>query len=451
MMKTMRNHNLKHLDKNIIKLLEKRESFTENSNVQTLLKELKSIYEKQRFGLLGRTLGHSYSKELHEQFTNYSYEYFEVEPEDLENFLKDQSISGFNVTIPYKSTIMPYLDVVSKEAEEIGAVNTVIRKNNKLYGYNTDIYGFKMTLKKMNFSMRNQRVLILGNGASSKMVELLLKKEGAKSITKVSRNTENSYEDIQKWHHYNYIINTTPVGMFPNNGEKLVDLKDFKYLKGVVDLVYNPLRTALILQAHELGIPAIGGLYMLVGQGVKAMEYFSNEKSLSLNEIYNFFLKQKENIVLVGMPGSGKSTIARKVGEKLNRPVIDTDHLIRERYGPINDIILKDLNHFRNLESKIIKEVGKKSGVIIATGGGSVLREKNYEPLKQNGMIFFLERRTDRLSTRNRPISQRSNLNDLYSERLPLYQRYADKTLVNRNFKKIIYQMIEVFYEYFGD
>lgn len=449
-MKVMTN-NLKKLDQKIIQFLKKREEISKNEKVSELILELEKKMKKNRYGLLGRTLGHSYSKELHEQFSNYQYEYFEVEPEDLKDFLKEDSISGFNVTIPYKEKILPFLDHLSPEAREIGAVNTVVRKNGKLTGYNTDLYGFQKTLEKMNFNMKGQRVLILGDGGSAKTVRSFLEKEEPKALVNITRTGENTYEDLQKFHHYNYIINTTPVGMFPKTGEQLVDLKDFPYIKGVVDLVYNPLRTALILQAKELGIPAIGGLYMLVGQGVKAMEYFSGEKTLTLDEIYQFFLKQKENIVLVGMPGSGKSTIARKVGEKLNRKVIDTDHLIRERYGPINDIILKDLNRFRELESQIIREVGEKSGVIIATGGGAVLREENYAPLKQNGMIFFLERRTDRLSTRNRPISQRSNLNDLYQERLPKYQKFADRTLVNRNFKQIIYQMIEVFYEYSSD
>lgn len=444
-------NNLKELDQKIIQFLKKREEISKNEKVSELILELEKKMKKNRYGLLGRTLGHSYSKELHEQFSNYQYEYFEVEPEDLKDFLKEGSISGFNVTIPYKEKVLPFLDHLSPEAREIGAVNTVVRKNGKLTGYNTDLYGFQKTLEKMNFNMKGQRVLILGDGGSAKMVRSFLEKEEPKALVNITRTGENTYEDLQKFHHYNYIINTTPVGMFPKTGEQLVDLKDFPYIKGVVDLVYNPLRTALILQAEELGIPAIGGLYMLVGQGVKAMEYFSGEKTLTLDEIYQFFLKQKENIVLVGMPGSGKSTIARKVGEKLNRQVIDTDHLIRERYGPINDIILKDLNRFRELESQIIREVGEKSGVIIATGGGAVLREENYAPLKQNGMIFFVERRTDRLSTRNRPISQRSNLNDLYQERLPKYQRFADRTLVNRNFKQIIYQMIEVFYEYSSD
>ncbi|MDO5715801.1 MAG: shikimate kinase [Tissierellia bacterium] len=401
-----------------------------------------------RYGLLGKNLSHSYSKIIHEEYLNTKYDYFDCKEKEIPKFLKDQSIGGFNVTQPYKTTIISYLDEISDEAKAIGCVNTVIRRNNKLYGYNTDMEGFIYGIKSAGFSMKNKNIVILGNGATSKTVYRALRILGANTIVKLTRNSRIKYKDAHRYSDFDFIINTTPVGMYPRNGKSLIDLNLFPHLEGVIDVIYNPHRTKLLLDAEKKGIKTLDGLPMLVAQAVYASFLFKGTKGISPKSILKKMRCATENLVIVGMPGSGKSSLGRKIARKMNRPFIDTDKEVYKKYGNINHIILNDgVDVFRKYEREIIEEVGKKTGCVIATGGGSVLTKENYEPLKQNGTIFFIERKISYLSKKNRPISQRSNLYEMYKERLPLYRAYADITLTNRSFRHCVDDMIGAFYE----
>lgn len=400
-------------------------------------------------GLLGRKLGHSYSPAIHGMLSDYSYELFEREPEQLEDFLLHGDWNGINVTIPYKKSVLPYCRELSPLAKEIGSVNTIVRRpDGSLFGDNTDAYGFESLVKKSGIDVRGKKALVLGSGGASVTVVAVLKRLGAGSITVISRSGEDNYDNLQKHADARIIVNTTPLGMYPNNGQAAVDLKTFPDCEGVLDAVYNPARTALLLQAERLGIPCAGGLYMLVAQAKRACEIFigSSIPDSEPVRIEKAMSARMQNIILIGMPSSGKSTIAAALGEKLGRPVYEADALIEEEAGMDIPAIFAGHGeeYFRKLETQVLRKLGAMSGAIISTGGGCVTREENYEPLHQNGRMVWLLRDTDKLDKTGRPISLRSDLNELYARREPMYARFADlKADNNGSIEDTLAQILE--------
>lgn len=364
-----------------------------------------------KYGLIGEKLSHSFSKPIHESIGDYTYEIKEIKKDELDSFMKEKSFHGINVTIPYKSQVIPYLDYISEDAKKIGAVNTVVCREGRLYGYNTDFGGMRALIEKAEFDFCGAKVLILGSGGTSKTARAVCESLKAKSIITVSRGGEVNYENVLFLHgDCDYIVNTTPCGMYPNNDSIAIDPTEFKNLKGIVDVVYNPLETALVRKGKENGIKGVTGLYMLVAQAVLACEIFTGE-ALNVKEItdrvFSKIKKEKQNIVLIGMPGCGKSTIGKALSKISGRPFIDTDDMIKEKHGDISEIFSNySEGYFRDRESEEVKEAAKKSGYIIATGGGAILRQENIDALKQNGVIFFLNRPIeDIIPTSDRPLS----------------------------------------------
>lgn len=382
------------------------------------------------YGLLGEHLPHSFSPQIHLALGNHDYNLFEVAPENLEAFMKEHNFKGINVTIPYKKAVIPYLDVVSTEAQKIGAVNTITVRDGKLYGDNTDYFGFVYMLEKSGISVKGKKTVVLGGGGASATVQAVLHDFGAKEVIVVDLNTENNYQNLYLHYDGEIIVNTTPVGMYPNNLKSLVNLDDFKNLSGVLDVVYNPLKTKLILDAEERNIPCSAGLSMLVAQAKKAHEIFFDTKipTSVCEKIENILKKQMCNIVLIGMAGCGKSTIGKVLAEKLNKELVDTDQMIENVENmPIPEIIEKFGEvHFRNCENAAVILAGREKECIIATGGGVVTRVENYNPLKQNGIIVFINRDADLLPTNGRPLSQMHGVKALYEKRMPLYRQFAD-------------------------
>ena len=400
-------------------------------------------------GLLGRKLGHSYSPAIHSMLSDYSYELFEREPEQLKDFLLHGDWDGINVTIPYKKTVLPYCRELSPLAKEIGSVNTIVRRpDGSLFGDNTDAYGFESLVKKSGIEVRGKKALVLGSGGASVTVVAVLKRLGAASVTVISRSGEDNYDNIRKHADAKIIVNTTPLGMYPNNGQAAVDLKAFPNCEGVLDVVYNPARTALLLQAESLGIAHAGGLYMLVAQAKRSSEIFTGSSipDSETERIEKLLSAQMQNIILIGMPSSGKSTIAAALGKELGRPVYEADALIEEEAGMDIPAIFAahGEDYFRKLETQVLKKLGALSGAVISTGGGSVTREENYAPLHQNGRIIWLLRDTDKLDKTGRPVSLRSDLNELYARREPMYARFADlKADNNGNIEDTLVQIME--------
>ncbi len=388
-----------------------------------------------RFGLLGRKLGHSYSPQIHSLLGDYEYPLYEKEPEEIEEFLTSDSFDGMNVTIPYKEDVMPYMSQLSETARKIGSVNTVKRlPDGTLYGDNTDYYGFSYMLESAGFDVKDKKVIVLGNGGASKTAVCVCRDKGAKEVTVISRRSEtDNYTNISKHSDADYIINTTPVGMYPNNGESPIDLSIFTDCKGVADLIYNPSKTQLLLDAEKLSIPYVNGLTMLCAQAVKAAEIFTNQEfdAAKATEITKKLEQQMLNIVLVGMPGCGKSTAAKNLAVILGREVIDTDELIKANEGrEIPEIFKTDgEEYFRNAETTAVKQAGKQSSKIIATGGGAILRDENKATLKQNSVVVFLKRDISQLDTEGRPLSQSNPLEEMYKKRLPHYEAVCDITV----------------------
>ena len=389
-----------------------------------------------KYGLIGEHLGHSYSREIHAQVADYDYELCEVAPEELDSFLRKAEFRAINVTIPYKQSVIPYLSYISPQAESIGAVNTVVNRDGKLWGYNTDFAGMEALIARMGLSLRGKKVLILGTGGTSKTARAVCESAGAREILKVSRRASGeavSYEKAVSGHgDAEILINTTPVGMYPRCGEAPIDLAHFPGLEGVVDAVYNPLRTRLVQAGQERGVPAEGGLYMLAGQGVCASAIFlGKEFDPALTEgVYRAILGRKQNIVLIGMPSCGKTTVGRLLAERCGRRLIDTDEKIVERLGePIADFMARNGEAaFRDVEQEVVAGVADESGCVIATGGGAVLRQENLRLLRQNGLLVFLDRPLEqRMPTADRPLSaSREALERRYRERYGLYVAAAD-------------------------
>ena len=382
-------------------------------------------------GLLGEKLGHSYSPQIHSMLADYEYKLFEKSPEELEDFLKSGEFDGLNVTIPYKKSVMPYCAELSPTAAQIGSVNTIVRRSDgSLYGDNTDAFGFENLIVHNGIEVKGKKALVLGTGGASVTAPAVLKNLGASEVVVISRRGEDNYENIAKHADAEIIANTTPVGMYPNNGKAAVDLTQFPKLSGVLDVVYNPARTALLLQAEKLCIPCAGGLYMLVSQAKRSCELFTGKSipDSEIDRIERVLSHRMQNIVIIGMPGSGKTAVSTMLAERLGRKIFDTDTIVSEKAGMTIPEIFAAQGEagFRKLETEATAEVGKLSGNIISTGGGVVTVADNYELLHQNGVIVWIERDTNKLARDGRPISLSSDLNELYAARLPLYERFAD-------------------------
>lgn len=382
-------------------------------------------------GLLGEKLGHSYSPQIHSMLADYEYKLFEKSPEELEDFLRSGEFDGLNVTIPYKKSVMPYCAELSPTAAQIGSVNTIVRRSDgSLYGDNTDAFGFENLIVHNGIEVKGKKALVLGTGGASVTAQAVLKNLGASEVVVISRRGEDNYENIAKHADAEIIANTTPVGMYPNNGKAAVDLTQFPKLSGVLDVVYNPARTALLLQAEKLCIPCAGGLYMLVSQAKRSCELFTGKSipDSEIDRIERVLSHQMQNIVIIGMPGSGKTAVSTMLAERLGRKIFDTDTIVSEKAGMTIPEIFAAQGEagFRKLETEATAEVGKLSGNIISTGGGVVTVADNYELLHQNGVIVWIERDTNKLARDGRPISLSSDLNELYAARLPLYERFAD-------------------------
>lgn len=389
-----------------------------------------------KYGCIGEHLKHSFSKEIHNALTDYEYDIVEIPKEKLADFANEKNFIAINVTIPYKELIIPYMDCIDTHAKEIGAVNTVVNRSGKLCGYNTDFFGMSELIHHAGIKIEGKKVVILGTGGTSKTASAVAKALGAKEVIRVSRSGGKdaiTYGELYEMRNdADVIINTTPCGMFPNISDCPADVSAFKNLSGVIDAVYNPLRTSLVLEAKKRGISSEGGLYMLVSQAVRASEIFTDTKYpyIETERIYRKIMRDKENVVLIGMPASGKTTVGNILAKRINREIIDTDELVSKRAGkPIPNIFLEDgEEYFRRLESEIIEEVSAKTGVIISTGGGAVLNEKNIDALKKNGKIYFIDRPLDALMpTNDRPLaSSREAIEKRYNERYSIYTSSAD-------------------------
>lgn len=388
------------------------------------------------YGCIGEKLSHSFSKIIHNEICDYDYELYEIKKDELKTLLTERKFKAINVTIPYKQDVIPYLDSIDEFALKIGAVNTIVNKNGKLLGYNTDFSGMCCLIENSKIDLKNKKVLILGSGGTSKTAFAVASYLGAKEIYKVSRkSTESSisYDDAYKLHNdAHIIINTTPVGMYPKIGESAIDISDFNKLEGVVDAVYNPLRTALVTLALKRGIKAVGGLYMLVAQAVFAAELFTDKAidNGEIDRIYKKILLSKENIVLTGMPGCGKTTIGKALAKELNKEFIDIDdEIVKETGKPITEIFAEGGEElFRNIETQVIKRFSALQNCVISTGGGAILKEINIDFLKENGRIFYIDRPLEFLvTTDDRPLSSnREMLKKRFEERKDIYEATAD-------------------------
>ena len=386
-------------------------------------------------GLLGRKLGHSYSPQIHAHLGDYPYSLFEQEPEDVADFLKNGDFTGLNVTIPYKKDVIPCCAELSDRAKRLGAVNTIVRRSDgSLIGHNTDYFGFASMVQRTGLSVSGKKALVLGSGGASNTAVAVLEEMGARVVI-ISRHGENNYRNLQLHADAALIVNATPVGMYPNVGVSPLDLSLFPRLEGVLDMIYNPSRTRLLLEAAERGLVAENGLWMLVAQAKESAEWFTGRHidDNVIETIYRALRSQMENIILIGMPGSGKSTVGKILAEKLGRSFVDADTEIVAHAGcAIPEIFARSGEvGFRKIETEVLTNLGKRSGLVIATGGGCVTRDENYDSLHQNGTIFCLVRDLDKLPTDGRPLSQKGSLEQMYQVRKPMYEYFADHIIDN--------------------
>ena len=396
-------------------------------------------------GLLGRTLGHSYSPEIHRQLGDYSYRLFEVEPENLRSFLENGSFQGLNVTIPYKKEVIPYLQELSPAAKKLGAVNTIVRRpDGSLLGHNTDYFGFQTMVHHSGISPKGKKALVLGSGGASAMAVEALSDLGAHVVV-ISRKGENNYDNLEKHKDAALIVNATPVGMYPHTGVSNLDLSLFDRLEGVLDLIYNPARTRLLLDAEKRGCRTENGLLMLVAQAWESAQWFTGASIPrdKITEIHSLMKNQMENIILLGMPGCGKTTVGKLLAEKLQKTFVDADAQLEKAFGPITEIFQKEGEAgFREKETRILSEIGKQSSLVIATGGGCVTRKENYDLLHQNGDIFLIHRDLNLLPSDGRPLSQQAGIENLYRERKSLYEAFADYSVDNNGSPQAAVQQI---------
>lgn len=394
-----------------------------------------------RYGLIGEKLGHSFSKIIHEQLADYTYDLIPVPREGLDRFLKEKDFAALNVTIPYKETVIPYLDEIDPNAKAIGAVNTIVNRNGRLCGYNTDFYGFRYLLEHNGISVHSKKALVLGNGGAAKAVVAVLRALGAKEIFIVYyKNAPKtiSYEECYEKHSdAEILINATPVGMFPNAEESPIDLRRFSCLESVVDVIYNPLRTRLMLDAESLGIKSAGGLEMLVAQAKYAVEIFLDKRlpADSIEKITSSLLRERRNLVIIGMSGAGKTTLGGLSAKRLGKISVDTDEKIVEKIQIPIPAYFEAYGEaaFRERETEILREYSQQNGLVISTGGGIIKNPENIRLLKQNGLIIWLKRPVGLLdSGKGRPLAPDPEATArLYRERLPLYTAAAETVVEN--------------------
>ena len=415
---------------------------------------MKYGYRDLKCGLIGKKLGHSFSPIIHNKLADYPFELLELAPEDLEIFAKSNKFDAYCVTIPYKKDIMPFLDVISDEALAIGAVNVVVRKpDGKLYGYNTDYFGFDYMVKRSGVSVSGKKAMVFGRGGASATICTLLRDRGVSELVTIDIE-DNTPENLARHADAQIIVNTTPVGMYPNTGKAPTSLSYFPECQALFDVVYNPARTALMIEAEKLGIATVGGLSMLVAQAAKAFEHFTGDdyEDGIIESILSDITCETSNLILVGMPGCGKSSVGRLIAESLKREFLDADIEFEKMHGipPAEAIKTLGEDKFRLMETETLDALTKLSSKIIATGGGAVTRECNYPLMHQNGVIVFLERDLDKLPTDNRPISQNRSLTDLYSERIDSYLRFTDITVKSTEIQeKTADMIIDKFKKYF--
>ena len=402
------------------------------------------------FALLGEKLGHSFSPQIHRALAGCDYQLLPTPPEAVADLFRRRDFRGLNVTIPYKQTVMPLCDEIDPRAAAIGAVNTVVNRGGRLTGYNTDIDGLIYLARRTGVDMAGKKVvilgsgdiglimarrLILGSGGTGRTARAAAGELGAAEIVTVSRGGEDNYETLSRHADAQVLLNTTPVGMYPNCGVSPVSLDAFPHLEGVLDVVYNPLRTALLLEARERGLPCSCGLPMLVAQAWRAEELFTGSAipAETVEAVLAGLTAQLENVVLIGMPGCGKSTVGRALARRQGKAFLDLDRLIEERAGKSIPAIFAQEGEeaFRTLESWAVREAGARTGCVISTGGGVVTRAENCAPLRQNGVIIHLTRPLDRLPTAGRPVSQSTDLQTLWERRRGLYAAFADRTVDN--------------------
>ena len=412
------------------------------------------------YGLIGERLKHSYSKIIHEMLCDYTYDLHPLAPQEVEGFMLGKQWKAINVTIPYKQTVMPYLDTIDQQAQEIGAVNTVVNKNGRLEGHNTDFGGFLYMVKAHHVSLKGKRVLILGTGGTHKPVTAVCKAEGAAEIITVSRNPkgeEISYQQAAKRQDIQIIVKTTPVGMYPNNGQCLVEMEWFPHCEAVFDAIYNPFRTELLLRAEKAGILAVDGFEMLVAQAVYAAEYFLDKPipHEEIGRIYRTLKGQLMNLVLIGMPSCGKSAMGKACARLLNKPFIDLDVEAEKQAGMSIPELFQQQGEqaFRQIESKLCKKFGAKNGMVLSTGGGVVKNPENIAALRQNAVVIFIDRPLEQLAVGgDRPLSTSMEaLAEMEQQRRPLYEAAAHCTIKNQgDFDNVVQQIKEAFDEISG-
>lgn len=386
-------------------------------------------------GLLGEKLGHSYSPQIHGYLGEYDYRLFEKQPQELEAFVRRGDFIGLNVTMPYKKTVIPFCARLSPIAEKLGAVNTIVRQaDGSLVGHNTDYFGFSSMVRRSGLKVSGKKVLVLGSGGASVTAVSVLQELDAQVVV-ISRRGENNYQNLERHRDAAVIVNATPVGMYPNTGVSPVDLALFPKLEGVLDIVYNPARTKLLLDAEKRGLVTENGLWMLVAQAVESSAWFSGTpvQEEKIPYIHSKLRQQMENLVLIGMPGCGKSTVGKLLAEKTGKEFADADEKIAQLAKKSIPEIFEEAGQagFRKLESQVLAELGNRSGLVIATGGGCVTVESNYDLLHQNGRIIWLQRETASLPTQGRPLSIGADLEKMYRQRMPMYQRFADFAIEN--------------------